>query len=157
YRKFEDERNRPIKDLLTQISGAAVEYAADLGCGPGNSTEFLHRRFPQATVVGVDSSPEMIEAARKRLPAIGFQIDDVDSGRGGRPCAVILSNAALQWVPDHGVLLPRLFAALAPGGRLAVQIPDNFDEPAHRLMREIAADARWSAALASAPRALGGR
>jgi trans-aconitate 2-methyltransferase len=153
YGKFEDERNRPILDLLAQLPNERVERAADIGCGPGNSTEFLQRKFPDASIVGMDSSENMLEAARKRLPDVRFDLGDIASWADPGPFDVILSNAALQWVPDHAALLPALLAKIAPSGSLAVQIPDNLDEPAHRLMREIAVDGPWASKLARAPRA----
>lgn len=151
YTKFEEERNRPIRDLLGQIPNASVLTALDLGCGPGNSTELLQKRFPDAVVVGVDSSEEMIAAARKRLPGVRFEKDDIAAlGSVAGSFDVVLANASLQWVPDHASLLKMLTARLSVGGSLAVQMPDNLDEPAHRLMREIAADGPWAGKLAGA-------
>ncbi len=150
YTKFEDERNRPIRDLLARIPTTRVVNAADIGCGPGNSTELLQARFPEAAITGMDSSAEMIEAARKRLPGVRFDIDDIAVWRDPGPFDVILANAALQWIPDHESLLQELVAKLAPGGSLAVQIPDNLDEPTHRIMREIAAEGPWAAKLGAA-------
>jgi trans-aconitate 2-methyltransferase len=148
YTKFEDERSRPVRDLLANIPTARVETAADIGCGPGNSTELLQARFPDAHIVGMDSSPEMIEAARKRLPAIRFAVADIATWQDPGPFDVILGNAVLQWLPDHASLLPRLIGKLAPGGSLALQMPDNLDEPAHQLIRETAADPRWAETVA---------
>jgi trans-aconitate 2-methyltransferase len=102
-------------------------------------------------VTGLDSSADMIEAARKRLPQCRFEIADLASWNGAEPFDVILANAVLQWLPDHAVLLPRLVDNLAPGGSLAVQMPDNLDEPAHVLMRELAVQGPWAAKLAAAP------
>jgi trans-aconitate 2-methyltransferase len=149
YRRFEAERNRPARDLLARVPHP-VAHAADLGCGPGNSTELLLERFPDAAVVGVDSSPDMVAAARERLPRVRYEVADLGMWPDPGPFDLILANASLQWVPDHAALLPRLFAKLAPGGRLAVQVPDNLDEPAHRLMRETAAAGPWTATLATA-------
>ena len=157
YSKFEAERSRPVKDLVAQISNKMVAHAADIGCGPGNSTELLQTQFPDATIVGIDNSPEMIEAARKRLPTNCFEVDDISTWRSPGPFDVILSNAALQWVPDHAALLPRLLAKLAPAGSLAVQVPDSLDELPHRLMREVAAGGTWASRLAAAPRVLDSR
>jgi trans-aconitate 2-methyltransferase len=149
YVRFEQERSRPVRDLLDHLPDKRVARAVDIGCGPGNSTELLQQRFPNAVVVGIDSSTDMIAAARKRLPGIRFDIEDIAAWRGfGDPIDVILANAVLQWVPDHASLLPSLIAKLSPGGSLAVQVPANLDEPAQRLIREIAADGPWAQKLA---------
>lgn len=153
YRKFEEERNRPIHDLLAQVPEHPVARAIDLGCGPGNSTQLLLERFPDARVTGLDSSEDMIEAARQRLPDVDFQVGDITRWSSAESVDLILANASLQWVPDHASLLPALLARLAPGGSLAVQMPDNLDEPAHRLMREIASQGPWAERLADAHRA----
>jgi len=130
-----------------------VSSAADIGCGPGNSTELLQARYPNAVITAIDSSPDMIEASRKRLPGIRFEIDDIALWRNPGPFDVILANATLQWLPDHKTLLPDVLAKLADGGSLAVQIPDNLNEPAHRLMREIAAAGPWAEKLSGASKA----
>jgi trans-aconitate 2-methyltransferase len=150
YSKFEDERSRPVRDLLARVPTTRVASAADIGCGPGNSTELLQARYPNAVITAIDSSPDMIEASRKRLPGIRFEIGDIAAWRSPGPFDVILANATLQWLPDHEVLLPDLVAKLAAGGSLAVQMPDNLNEPAHRLMREIAADGPWAEKLSGA-------
>ena len=150
YIKFENERSRPVRDLLAHIPNTAVANAVDIGCGPGNSTELLQKRFPDASVTGIDSSADMLEAARKRLPSVRFDIEDIAQWRGrGSPFDVILANAVLQWVPDHLSLFPALLARLAPGGSLAVQMPHTLEEPASRLMREIAANGPWAQKLAA--------
>jgi trans-aconitate 2-methyltransferase len=153
YVKFEDERTRPARDLIARIPNAAVASAADIGCGPGNSTEVLRERYPHARIVGVDSSPDMIEAARKRLPGVAFEVADIRQWEPERPLDVILANAALQWIPGHETLAPELIGKLRRGGALAVQTPDNLDEPSHRLMREIAAGGPWAAKLKNAAKA----
>ena len=149
YTTFEDERTRPVRDLVAAIPHQAARMAIDLGCGPGNSTEVLAARFPDAVVSGIDSSQDMIDAARKRLPAMPFEVADIATW-DGPAVDVILSNAVLQWLPGHDTLLPRLVGKLTPGGCLAVQMPDNLDEPAHRLMRELAAAGPWAEKLANA-------
>jgi trans-aconitate 2-methyltransferase len=148
YLKFENERNRPILDLLNAVPTAPVRRAVDIGCGPGNSTELLAARFPDAQISGFDNSPEMIASARKRLPQIAFEVADATHWQAPQAMDVMLSNAVFQWVPDHAAIMVRLVAQLAPGGSLAVQMPDNLEEPAHRLMREVAGDARWAGKLA---------
>ncbi|GAB3947285.1 trans-aconitate 2-methyltransferase [Spirosoma harenae] len=150
YTKFETERNRPIYDLLARIPTRNVQTAADIGCGPGNSTELLYKCFPDAAITGMDSSENMIDAARKRLPAIPFEVADIAAWQNKGPFDVILANAALQWVPNHESIFPTLLNKLTPGGTLAVQMPDNFDEPAHRLMRETAAEGPWAEKLTEA-------
>ena len=150
YVAFEDERTRPVRDLVAAIPPTDARSAIDLGCGPGNSTAILAARFPAATITGLDSSADMIAAARARLPALRFTIADIATWDEPGPFDTILANAVLHWLPDHETLLPRLAAKLAPGGSLAVQMPDNLDEPAHRLMRQLAADGPWSAKLAGA-------
>lgn len=150
YVAFEDERTRPVRDLLSALPAIEARSIVDLGCGPGNSTEVLIARFPNASVRGIDSSPDMIDAARKRLPQVQFAIGGIEEWGDAGPFDVILANAVLHWVPDHARLLPELVARLAAGGCLAVQMPDNLDDPAHRLMCEIAADGPWADTLASA-------
>jgi trans-aconitate 2-methyltransferase len=150
YLKFENERTRPVRDLVARIPLAHVETAADIGCGPGNSTEVLRERYPSARIIGLDSSPDMIQAARERLPDIGFEVADIRQWRPKEPLDVILANAVLQWIPDHETLLPALIAELRPGGALAAQMPDNLDEPSHRLMGEAASDGLWAAKLKDA-------
>ena len=144
YLKFERERTRPVRDLLAAIPALAVGRACDLGCGPGNSTEALLARFPQALVSGIDTSPDMIATARRRLPEVPFELGDLTTWSPGEPADLILSNAVLQWVPDHAAVFPRLLDQLAPDGTLAVQMPINGAEPYHRAMWEIAEGAPWS-------------
>ena len=150
YSRFETERNRPIRDLLAQLAHERVVTAVDLGCGPGNSTELLAAQFPDATITGIDTSTDMLEAARARLPDVHFELADLATWSAAKPSDLLFANAALQWVPDHATLLPALIGKLSPHGCLAVQMPDNLDEPAHRLMREVAAAGPWAAKLGDA-------
>jgi trans-aconitate 2-methyltransferase len=150
YVAFEDERTRPARDLLAAIPTAEARFVVDIGCGPGNSTELLVQRFPGAKVSGLDSSPDMIEAARKRLPQLQFEVAQIDRWADEGPFDVIFANAVLQWLPDHATLLPALASKLASGGSLAIQMPDNLNEPSHRLMREVAASGPWASKLADA-------
>ncbi|MDR0457771.1 MAG: trans-aconitate 2-methyltransferase [Burkholderiaceae bacterium] len=154
YRQYEDERTRPARDLLARVPLESAQRVYDLGCGPGNSTELLAARFPGAQVAGIDNSASMLAAARERLPQLRFEqadIADIDYWQPGKaPPDLIYANAALQWVPDHETLLPRLLDTLAPGGVLAVQMPDNRDEPTHRVMRELAREAPYAQAIGDA-------
>jgi len=149
YLQFESERTRPAIDLLARVEGSASR-AVDLGCGPGNSTELLVARFPAAEIVGVDSSDDMLAKARARLPKLDFERADIASWRPVALPDVIFANAAMQWVPGHAGVMARLIDDLAPGGRLAVQMPDNIDEPTHVLMRETAARQPFAAKLIGA-------
>ena len=150
YSRFETERNRPIRDLIAQLVQQRVTTVVDLGCGPGNSTELLVARFPDAAIIGIDTSTDMLEAARLRLPNVRFDLADIATWDAPGAFDLLFANAALQWVPDHAALLPALIAKLAPHGCLAVQMPDNLDEPAHRLMREVGGDGPWAAKLGDA-------
>jgi len=147
YTMFEQQRTRPVRDLVAAIPDTEVHSAVDLGCGPGNSTEVLAERFPDAHVTGMDSSVDMLADARKRLPALNFELADIGAWQPPQSFDVILANASLQWLPDHATLYPHLVSQLAPGGTLAVQTPDNLDEPAHRLAREVATDGPWAAKI----------
>jgi trans-aconitate 2-methyltransferase len=150
YLKFENERTRPVRDLLAAVPAAEPRTVIDLGCGPANSTEVLAQCFPDAKVMGMDSSADMIEAARKRMPHVNFELGDIRNWQAAGPFDVILSNAVFQWVPDHETVLPAIVAKLSAGGSLAIQMPDTQEEPPHRMMRELAADGPWAAKLASA-------
>ncbi|HTX84897.1 MAG TPA: methyltransferase domain-containing protein, partial [Streptosporangiaceae bacterium] len=150
YLHFADERSRPFYDLAGRIGAIAPGYVVDLGCGPGNLTASLAVRWPQAEVLGVDSSAEMIAAAQQADYAaaagqgqLSFAVSDVNDWQPARPPDVIISNAVLQWVPNHLELLPRWAADLAPGGWLAFQLPGNFDQPTHAVLRELATSPRW--------------
>ena len=149
YRRFEAERTRPAADLLARVPSGLRRRIVDLGCGPGNSTALLAERQPKAAIVGLDSSPDMLAAARARLPGVDFRQGDI--AEWSDPSAdLVFANAALQWVPDHIGVMRRLAAALPSHGCLAVQVPDNEREPSHALMREIAATARFRDKLAGA-------
>jgi trans-aconitate 2-methyltransferase len=149
YSMFEQQRTRPVRDLVAAIPLQEVKTAIDLGCGPGNSTQVLAERFPDALITGLDSSDDMLGDARQRLPGVSFVLADIGVWKPAKSYDVILANASLQWVPNHAELYPRLVSLLTPGGSLAVQTPDNLEEPAHRLAREIAATGPWADKIAS--------
>jgi trans-aconitate 2-methyltransferase len=137
YLQFADERTRPALDLLARVQLAEPRRALDLGCGPGNSTRILAARWPEADITGVDTSEEMIASARASGVRAHFRIADFD-GVGERELDLIFSNAALHWSPDPVSLVRKLFAQLSPGGVLAFQIPQNFDQPSHTIAHELA-------------------
>ncbi|MGP7996301.1 MAG: methyltransferase domain-containing protein [Streptosporangiaceae bacterium] len=200
YLRFGSERARPFFDLLTQVYAADPRYVVDLGCGPGNLTALLAARWPEAHVLGVDSSAAMIEAARAEAdsavaratgsrgragarggagsrggagpragtgsrggagprggaadggdpgPAaadgsrLAFALADIRTWQPGRPVDVFTCNAVLQWVPGHLSLLTSWAGWLAPAGWLAFQLPGNFDQPSHTILRDLAASTRW--------------
>lgn len=148
YLTFGDERGRPFVDLINQIRPAEPPAkVVDLGCGPGNLTALLARRWPGADVCGTDNSAEMIARARADVPEIHFEEADVRDFVPDSDLDVLVSNAVLQWVPGHRELLAGWAKAMRPGSWLAFQVPGNFDSPGHLALRELAADARWADAL----------
>jgi trans-aconitate 2-methyltransferase len=143
YLKFEKERVRAATDLLAHVPTRSPRRVIDLGCGPGASTHLLKMRFADADVFGVDSSERMLASAKARLPNIHFEKRDIGAWRPTTPPDIIFANSSLQWLPDHHELTPRLYALIAEGGSLAIQMPDNRQEPSHALMRMVAADGPW--------------
>jgi trans-aconitate 2-methyltransferase len=143
YLKFEDERTRPARDLLAQVPLESAARAYDLGCGPGNSTELLIARFGAQSVTGLDSDPNMLAAARSRLKGTTFLEADLETWQPPEPADLLYANAVFQWIPDHLSALARLMDGLKPGGVLAVQMPDNLQEPSHIAMEAAAQQAPW--------------
>ena len=150
YLKFADERTRPCRELAARIDVVSVRRVIDIGCGPGNSTEVLAARWPEAEITGLDNSAEMIGTAQKAQPGRRWVIGEIaewaaraNGKEGGGKFDVVFSNAALQWLPDHATLYPRLLARATPGGAFAAQIPCNFDAPAHEITREITRLPAW--------------
>jgi len=151
YRKFIGERSRPFYELIGRIGAENPRFVVDLGCGPGDMTAELARRWPSAGVLGVENSAEMIEAAGAiSVPGLRFERADVRDWQPDRPVDVLVASALLQWVPGHESLLPRWVGWLTGGGWLAFNIPGNFDSPAHVLLRKLASSARWRPLLRDA-------
>ncbi|MEW5561055.1 trans-aconitate 2-methyltransferase [Enterobacter asburiae] len=140
YLQFASERTRPAAELLARIAKPAAKYVADLGCGPGNSTELLRAAWPEAVITGVDNSPAMLEKAQKALPDCQFVNADINQWRPEQPLDVLYANASLQWLSDHSTLFPHLTTLLGDEGVLAVQMPDNWQEPSHASMRQTASE-----------------
>jgi trans-aconitate 2-methyltransferase len=140
YLKFGEDRIRPCHDLLNRIVSPSVRRIVDLGCGPGNSTAVAAARWPDADIAGVDNSSAMIDVARKDQPHRRWIFEDITSWASDAQDRfdLVFSNAALQWVPEHAALFPRLLQRVDAGGALAVQIPADFNALPHRLMRELA-------------------
>ena len=144
YLEFAEERTRPARDLLTRVAVDRPARVLDVGCGPGNSTALLAARWPDAAVIGMDSSPAMIDRAKQEWPDREWLLRDAggdlsDLGRYD----VVFSNAALQWIPNHERLVSGLFGLLEQGGVLAVQVPHNADSPMHRTVRRVAESPAW--------------
>jgi trans-aconitate 2-methyltransferase len=152
YLRFGGERARPFFDLTAQVRADSPGYVADLGCGPGNLTAALAARWPGAVVAGVDNSAEMIAAAQQAAarPNLSFVLGDVTGWQPPRPPDVLVCNAVLQWIPGHDELLRRWADLLAPDGWLAFQLPGNFDQPSHEIVKELAASPRWRGLLGGA-------
>ena len=150
YLKFEAERARPFHDLVARIEADSPARIVDLGCGPGNMTATLLDRWPDATVEGIDCSPDMIaKASALARPKLRFTRGDIESWRPTEPVDVIVCNAALQWVPTHPDLLPGWVGGLNKGGALAFQVPSNVDSGAAATFRDIATRRRWADRLAA--------
>lgn len=147
YLKFAAERTRAARDLLAQVPLDRARKVFDLGCGPGNSTALLIERYPGAEITGVDTSPGMLAEARKAHPEARFIAGDLSDWQPEEGTDLLFANALFQWVPDHLKVLQRLVMALPQGGVLAVQMPDNLNEPSHVAMREVAASCPWAAKL----------
>lgn len=145
YLRFADQRGRPFFDLLARVGAESPRRVVDLGCGPGNLTQHLMRRWPDAIVEGLDSSTEMVAAARER--GITARVGDISTFVIPSDTDVVVSNAALQWIPEHPELLMRWAESLDPGAWIAVQVPGNFDAPSHAAIRELAQLEPWAKVL----------
>jgi trans-aconitate 2-methyltransferase len=148
YLAFADQRTRPARDLLARVPLANPARVADLGCGPGNSTALLAQRWPEAAIIGVDSSPEMLAEARTSGVRATWIEADIAAWTPDDPLDLIYANAALQWLDHHATLLPRLLGQLHAAGVLAVQMPRNFEAPSHALLRDTARSGPWADRLA---------
>jgi trans-aconitate 2-methyltransferase len=148
YLDFEDERTRPAVELLARVPHRSPARVIDLGCGPGNSTALLARRWPKTKLEGLDSSEAMLDQARRSGIQATWLSGDIPNWRPAKRYDVIFANAALHWLDDQDALMTRLMSCLAPDGFFAFQVPANFNEPSHKLMRDVAADGPWASKLA---------
>ncbi|WP_304116687.1 trans-aconitate 2-methyltransferase [Mycolicibacterium bacteremicum] len=149
YLAFADHRGRPFFDLVNRVAATAPRRVVDLGCGPGNLTETLRRRWPEALIQGWDSSPEMVAAATDR--GLDVRLGGIADWTPEPDTDVVISNAALQWVPEHRELLVRWSGQLAPGSWIAFQVPGNFYAPSHEAVRTVARSAPFAEALRDMP------
>jgi trans-aconitate 2-methyltransferase len=151
YQRFADERSRPFFDMLARVRASDPGYVVDLGCGPGNLTAAMARRWPGADVVGVDNSQEMLGTARAETgqwPRLSFTFGDLREWHPGRPVDVLAASAVLQWVPGHLDLVRRWPDMLSPGGWLAIQLPSNHNQPFHTILADMVSSDRWRPLLA---------
>lgn len=133
YIQFLDLRTRPAHDLLAAIPDHfQPKVIYDLGCGPGNSTILLKNRWPQAKIIGIDSSTDMLRVAKETYPELEFIKDDIATFAPSEKIDFIFANASLQWVDKHEILIPKLISCLSSSGALAIQMPNNFHSPTHQ-------------------------
>lgn len=147
YLQFGSERLRPALDLLARVPLASPAHVVDLGCGAGNVTAVLRKRWPEADILGVDGSESMLARAREAAPGCRFLTADIAGFAADSKPDLIFSNAALHWLAGHRRLFPRLVSLLAPGGVLAVQMPAMDEAPFRTLQREVARNGPWAEAL----------
>lgn len=145
YSKFKKERTLPAIDLANSINSENVRTALDVGCGIGNSTAVLKRRFPNAKIIGADNSDDMLAAARKNNPELEFMKLDAstDLVNISDRFDVVFSNACIQWIPNHRLLIKRLTGLLNENGTLAIQIPQQAKHPMHRIVKSVAESEKW--------------
>lgn len=149
YLRYGTERLRPAVELLARVDVDEPAHVVDGGCGPGNVTPFLAQRWPDARIVGVDSSPEMLERARAANPDIEWIEGDLASWQADQPVDVLYSNATLHWLDDHEQAFPRLVHMLATGGVFAVQMPHNHHAPTHTAISTAIEAGPWSERLSA--------
>jgi trans-aconitate 2-methyltransferase len=154
YLKFGSERTQPVRDLIGRIALEYPRRIVDLGCGPGNSTEELGKRWPDSSIQGIDNSAEMIDRARRAYPNGDWRVGDAASWTSDEAVDLIFSNAMLHWLRDHARLCPRLLEQAAPGGALAVQAPAHYDSPLHREILEVSRHPLWAERMERARNAL---
>ena len=149
YLKFEKERTQPAIDLVRRVEGRNVSSVLDVGCGPGNSSVVIKKIFPNADILGIDFSADMIERAKKDYVDITFEQWDADvfTEETSKKFDLIFSNACLQWLPNQFKTIINLYKLLNDNGIMAVQIPCNFDEPIHHLINKVVTSEKWKAVI----------
>lgn len=143
YLRFADHRTRPGMELAFRIPDIDARSIVDLGSGTGHLTAHLAERWPEASILGIDSSEEMVERARFDHPSLEWVVGDVGTWQPKEPVDLLFSNAVLHWVDDHAALFPRLRSYLAPGGVMAVQMPDNWKAPTHLIPARVLDEGEW--------------
>jgi len=145
YLQFKHERTQPSRDLVARIDIDDPKTIIDVGCGPGNSTQILNTRWPNAVIVGLDNSEKMIERARKDYPNQQWMVGDALTYTTNQAYDIVFSNAAIQWIPNHDVLIPRLFQLAQKNGILAIQVPANHESPLYRIIVRTSQKRKWRA------------
>lgn len=154
YLQFGQERTQAAADLVARIPVVDPARIIDLGCGPGNSTAILGQRWPEAEITGLDSSEDMIAQASERDLDATWISGDINTWNPDQSYDVVFTNAALQWLPDHGKLFPQLMNHVAPGGVLAIQLPYHHASPLQQVVLEASRDPKWNETMESARNAL---
>lgn len=146
YLKFKKERTQPAIDLVSKIQLDSPVSIIDIGCGPGNSSSVLNKRYPSAKVLGVDNSLDMLNRAKKEHPDIDFKLLDAsdDEWKLDAKFDIVFSNACIHWIPEHKKLLSKMMNILNEGGIMAIQVPMNYDEPIHKILNEISRSEKWN-------------
>ena len=144
YLRFKNERTQPSIDLAAKVRIENPADVIDIGCGPGNSTKVLRERWPNARIIGLDSSSEMIERAKTDFPEQEWLLADASKLEPDQTYDIVFSNAVLQWIPGHDYLIPRLVIIVKPGGALAVQVPANYESPLHKALLIVSEREKWS-------------
>lgn len=147
YLKFEKERTRPSNDLINSLENFIPDSVVDIGCGPGNSTSRLLRKWPKADILGVDSSDRMIKSAMDNYPSLNWRVCEIGKDLIQDKFDLVFSNAAIQWIPEHNLLLKEFYSMLKDGGRLAVQLPLFFNMRLGKIIKEVSESPRWNSLL----------
>ncbi len=143
YMKFRSERTQPSIDLISRIDDINPKSILDVGCGPGNSTQVLANRWPEANISGIDNSESMIAKAAQDYPRQEWQVADAATYCPGKEFDLVFSNAVIQWIPNHANLLARFHNWVSEKGALAIQMPQFWDMPLGKIIRKTGDDARW--------------
>lgn len=153
YERFAHERRQPFDDLVALLERVPAPRVVDLGCGTGELTAELHAALGARETLGLERSANMLaRSAPLTRPGLRFAQGDIADFTDRDAWDVVFSNAALQWLPAHEQLLPRIAAAVAPGGQLAIQVPANFDHPTHVIAAELARDPAFAPRFIAPPR-----
>jgi len=147
YLKYRNERTQPSIDLIGKISiPFQPKSILDVGCGPGNSSQALLQRWPNAALTGIDSSLNMIEKAKASYPQNTWIVADASKHIFNEKFDVVFSNATIQWIPDHAALFEHLFNLINPGGVFAIQVPRFNQMQLSQAIQKVADQARWKEA-----------